>query len=81
MQLRVGGQARALAILAGIEASRGEFDFHNRKPTKVPNKVPTITIPIDHRPPGKQQQPDRPPGSTPGEPEDPGELVAAFAPL
>ena len=46
LKLREGGEARSFALLAGLEASKQEFHYHKRKPTNVPNKVPTITIPL-----------------------------------
>jgi len=76
MQLRAGGQARAFAILAGIEASKGEFEFHKKKPTKVPNTVPTISIPVGSCPHGHKHRPSNPPPD-----EEDGELMAAFSPL
>ena len=44
MRLRKGGEARAFALLAGLEASRQEFIYDKRKPTTVPNRVPPIYI-------------------------------------
>ncbi len=46
LQLKPGGQARAFAVIAGIQASREEFEYHKKKPTEIPNKIPTISIPI-----------------------------------
>lgn len=51
LRLRVGGEARAFALLAGLEASKEEFQmrrfmFLKAKPSKVPNQVPPIEIPI-----------------------------------
>jgi hypothetical protein len=46
LQLKMGGQARAFAVLAGLDASQEEFEYHRGRPTKVPNKVPTISIPV-----------------------------------
>lgn len=45
-KLRPEGEARAFALLAGLEASQQEFILDKRKPTEVPNKVPTIEIPV-----------------------------------
>ncbi len=46
MKLREGGEARAFAVLAGLEASRQEFIHDRRKPTTVPNQVPPLHIPL-----------------------------------
>ncbi len=45
-QLRPGSPARAFVILAGIEASKGEYHYNRGKPTKVPNMVAPILIDI-----------------------------------
>lgn len=47
MMLKEGSEARAFAILAGIDASREEFFHDKRKPTKVAGKVPAIIIPLE----------------------------------
>jgi hypothetical protein len=44
--LKPGGQARTFATLAGLEASREEYQFHRGRPTRIPNKVPTISIAV-----------------------------------
>ncbi|HSA58076.1 MAG TPA: hypothetical protein VLJ37_00110 [bacterium] len=51
MRLKVGSEARAFAILASIQASKEEFQsrrflFFRAKPTRVPNQVPPIEIPL-----------------------------------
>lgn len=51
MRLKVGSEARAFAILASIQASKEEFQrrrflFFKVKPTRVPNEVPPIEIPL-----------------------------------
>lgn len=46
LQLGKRGPARAFAVLAGLEASREEYEFERGRPTKIPNRVPTITIPV-----------------------------------
>ncbi len=46
LQLKPGGQARAFAVLAGIQASREEWEFKKGKPTTVPNQLPSIAIPL-----------------------------------
>ena len=46
LQLKLGGQARAYAVLAGLEASREEYEYHRGRPTKVPNKIPTISLSV-----------------------------------
>ncbi|HSA58075.1 MAG TPA: hypothetical protein VLJ37_00105 [bacterium] len=46
LQLKMGGQARAFAVLAGLDASQEEYEYHRGRPTKVPNNVPAISIPI-----------------------------------
>jgi hypothetical protein len=46
LQLKMGGQARAFAVLAGLDASQEEYEYHRGRPTKVPNRVPTISIPV-----------------------------------
>ena len=44
LDLPMNSQARSFAVLAGLESSREEFEFHRGKPTEVPNQVPTIAI-------------------------------------
>ncbi len=46
LQLKMGGRARAFAVLAGLDASHEEYEWHHGKPTTVPNKPPTISIPL-----------------------------------
>jgi len=46
LQLKLGGQARAFVVLAGLDASQEEFEYHRGRPTKIPNNVPTISVPI-----------------------------------
>lgn len=46
ISLKAGGQARTFAALAGLEASREEYQFHRGRPTRIPNKVPTISVAV-----------------------------------
>jgi hypothetical protein len=46
LKLKMGGQARAFAVLTGLDASQEEYEYHRGRPTKVPNKVPTVSIPV-----------------------------------
>jgi hypothetical protein len=55
LRLKPGSEARAFAILASIQASKDEFQkrrflFFKTKPTRVPNQVPTIEIPLPEAP-------------------------------
>lgn len=44
LNLKLGGRARAFAVLAGLDASQEEYEYEQGKPTEVPNKVPVITV-------------------------------------
>ncbi len=48
--LKEDGEARAFAVLAGLEASRIEYKFQGQKPTQVPNEALTMTIALDSGP-------------------------------
>jgi hypothetical protein len=55
LRLKPGSPARAFAILASIQASKDEFQkrrflFFKTKPTRVPNQVPSIEIPLPDAP-------------------------------
>jgi hypothetical protein len=44
LNLKMGGRARAFAVLAGLDASQEEYEYEQGKPTAVPNKVPVISV-------------------------------------
>lgn len=46
LALKPGSQAWTFALLAAIDASRGEFEYHKHKPTKVLSEIGTITVPL-----------------------------------
>ena len=46
LNLKEDGEARAFAVMVGLESARAEYEFHRRKPTEVPNDALTVTIPI-----------------------------------
>lgn len=46
LNLKEEGEARAFAVMVGLESARAEYEFHRRKPTEVPNDALTVTIPI-----------------------------------
>ncbi len=40
------GPARAFAVMVGLESSRAEYEFQGEKPTQVPNKALSLSIPL-----------------------------------
>lgn len=44
LKLKLGGRARAFAVLAGLDASQEEYEYEGGKPTNIPNKEPVITV-------------------------------------
>lgn len=64
LDLKPESQARIFAVLAGLAASKEEFEYHRRKlihrrkPTRIPNQIPTLSFPI-HFPsqPERRQEP------------------------
>jgi hypothetical protein len=46
LNLKDDGEARAFAVMVGLESAQAEYEFHRWKPTEVPNDALTVTIPI-----------------------------------
>lgn len=46
LNLPRGSQARDFALLGGMSASRAEYERHRGKPTRVPNQVEPISVPV-----------------------------------
>jgi hypothetical protein len=44
LKLKLGGRARAFAVLAGLDASQEEYEYEGGKPTDIPNKVPVVSV-------------------------------------
>ncbi len=46
LALNPEGQARTFAVMAGLAASRAEFEFHRHSVSQVPSQLPLQTIPL-----------------------------------